>query len=82
MKTTTLITAVTKKEYGAATGIFSGIMAEKVQAALSDLRKKLTEEDDKEQVQEGNDKCTHCGSTKDLADVDGTKICAECDPER
>jgi len=73
-KTPKLVHAIRSKQFGQAQQIFSRIMTEKVEDSLAGERKTL--------ATEAADKCVHCGSRKDLEVIDGSAICAECDPER
>ncbi len=96
-KITTLMSAVRGQQYATAQDIFSGIMQEKVERALSVVRKTISEDSEECEhgyaqgckacspdgpMNEGDDKCVLCGSRKNLEVVDGSAICDECDPER
>lgn len=68
-----LLEAIRKKNWHEANTLFEEAMQARVIARVNDIKTRVMMEDTK--------KCELCGSTTNVTLVDGTPLCAKCDPE-
>lgn len=71
--TVRLLEAIRKKNWHEANTLFERAMQARVIARVNDIKTRVMMED--------ANRCELCGSTKNVTMVDGTPLCAKCDPE-
>ncbi len=68
-----LLEAIRAKDYHTANELFEFAMRDKMVAKVNDIKTRVYMED--------ASRCELCGSTQNVTMVDGTPLCAACDPE-